>query len=124
MFEHIHSKRRNRLSVEKMNRLVFVHYNLCIRTIEILDSDTSPITLEKVDPESKWITEGTNPVFDDEDLEWVDEADREAEVVAMAEEDQRAPFVSSGTSQADAMATQPFRTYFRCLTKRHFIDYT
>ncbi|XP_059078230.1 uncharacterized protein LOC131876770 [Cryptomeria japonica] len=31
MFEHIHSKRRNRLSVEKMNDLIFVHYNLHLR---------------------------------------------------------------------------------------------
>ena len=140
MFKHIHSMRCNRSSVEKMNRLVFVHYNLCIRTIEILDSDTSPITLEKVDPESKWITEGTNPVFHDDDLEWVDEANKEGEAMAMEKEDQRAPVVprgtsqtlaepktivdTGGTSQADAMDTQPFRTYFRCLTKRHFIDYT
>ena len=72
MFEHIHSKRRNRLSVQKMNRLVFVHYNLRIRIREILDSDTSLITLEEVDPESEWITEATDPVFDDEDLQWLD----------------------------------------------------
>ena len=84
----------------KINKLVFVHYNLHIRTKEILDSDTSPITLEEVDPESEWITEATDPVFDDKDLEWVNEADREAEVVPMAAEDQRAPDVLSGISQA------------------------
>ena len=102
MFKHIHSKRRNEFSVEKINRLVFVHYNLRIRTREILDSDISPITLEEVDPEFEWITEVTDPVFDDEDLQWVDQADREgqAEAVAMAVEDQRAPVVPSGTSQA------------------------
>ncbi len=53
MFEDIQSKRHNKLSMEKMNRLVFVHYNLHIRIREILDSDTSPITLEEVDPESE-----------------------------------------------------------------------
>ena len=144
MFEHIHSKRRNRLSVQKMNRLVFVHYNLRIRIREILDSDASSITLEEVDPESEWITEATDPIFDDEDLQWLDQADREgqAEAVAMAAEDQRAPVVPSGTSQtlaepeaestvdprgtsqADAMATETSRTYIRRLTKRHFVDYT
>ena len=100
MFEHIHSKRRNRLSVQKMNKLVFVHYNLRIRIREILDSDAAPITLEEVDPESEWITEATDPVFDDEDLQWLDQADREgqAEAVAMAVEDQRAPFFPSSTS--------------------------
>ena len=78
MFEHIHSKRRNRLSVQKMNKLVFVHYNLRIRIKEILDSDTSLTTLEEFDLESEWIIEATDPVFDDEDLEWVDEAYRKA----------------------------------------------
>ena len=60
-----------------MNRLVFVHYNLRIRIREILDSDTSPITLEEVDLEFEWITETTDPIFDDEDLQWLDQADRE-----------------------------------------------
>ena len=98
MFEHIHLKRHNRLSMEKMNKLVFVHYNLRIKNREILDSDTSPITLEEVAPESEWIIKATDHVFDDEDLEWVDEADREAKVVAMAAEEQKATVVPSGTS--------------------------
>ena len=75
-----------------------MHYNLCIRIREILDSDTSPITLEEVDPESEWITKATDPVFDDKDLQWVDEEDREVEAMAMAKEDQRAPIIPSGTS--------------------------
>lgn len=105
MFEHIHLKRCNRLSVQKMNRLIFVQYNLRIRIKEILYSDTSSITLEEVDPKSEWITEATDPVFDDEDLQWLDQADREGQAeaeavaVAMAIEDQKAPVVPSGTSQ-------------------------
>ncbi|XP_059075804.1 uncharacterized protein LOC131043866 [Cryptomeria japonica] len=124
MFEHIHSKRRNRLSVERLNDLVFVHYNLRLRTRQILDDDSSPITLEEVNPESDWLTESTDPVFTDEDLEWVDQADREAEAAAMAEEEDRArsgtaPMATqTSTSQAETMATQSSRTYLRRLCRR------
>ena len=52
-----------------------------------MDSGTSLITLEEVDLESEWITEVTALVFDDENVEWVDEADREAEVMAMEAEE-------------------------------------
>ncbi|XP_059076669.1 uncharacterized protein LOC131875947 [Cryptomeria japonica] len=90
MFEHIHSKRRNRLSVERLNDLVFVHYNLHLRHKQVMDHDSTPITLEEVDPESEWISEATDPMFGDEDLDWIDEVDREDEVVAMAEEEVRA----------------------------------
>ncbi|XP_059065375.1 uncharacterized protein LOC131857186 [Cryptomeria japonica] len=123
MFEHIHSKRRNGLFVERLNYLVFVHYNLCLRTRQILDADSSPITLDEVDPEFDWLTEATDLVFTDEDLEWIDQADREAEAVAMAEEDRAqsgtTPMATqTGTSQAETMATQSSRTYLRCLSRR------
>ena len=99
---------------------------------------TSPITLEEVDPESEWITEATDPIFDDEDLEWADEAEREAETVAMAAKEHRALVVPSGTSQAlaettidprgtsqaETMANHSSKTYLRCLTRRHIIDYS
>ena len=121
-----------------MNKLVFGHYDLCIRNREIFNSETSLITLEEVDPKSEWITEAISLVFDDEDLEWVDEADREATAVAVTIEDQRATVVPSGTSQAltentvdprgtsqaEAMANQSSGTYLRHLTKGHIKDYT
>ena len=90
MFEHIHSKKRNRLTVERMNDLVYVHYNLRLRYRKAFDHDNTPICLEEVDPQSEWISETTDAVFSDEDLDWVDQAEREAEVVAMAEEEARA----------------------------------
>ncbi|XP_057826381.2 uncharacterized protein LOC131038091 [Cryptomeria japonica] len=135
MFEHIHSKRRNRLSVERLNDLVFVHYNLCLRHKQVMDHDSTPITLEEVDPESEWISEATDPMFGDEDLDWIDEVDREAEVVAMAEEEVRArgepepepepelePELEPDTadvcegrmeSRAESMAVDASRTYLR-----------
>ena len=92
MFEHIHSKRRNRLTVQRLNDLVFVHYNLRLRIRQILGADSSPIILEEIDPESKWLTEAVDPVFTEEDRAWVDQVDieAEAEAVAMAEEAARA----------------------------------
>ena len=59
MFEHIHSKRRNKLSMQRLNDLVFVHCNLYLRTRHILAIDSSPIILEEIDPESKWLTKAT-----------------------------------------------------------------
>lgn len=53
MFEHIHSKRRNRLSVEKMNDPVFVHYNLRLRMRKNALVDISPIILDEVDLEAE-----------------------------------------------------------------------
>ncbi|XP_059074400.1 uncharacterized protein LOC131045107 [Cryptomeria japonica] len=88
IFEHIHSKRRNRLSVERMNDLVFAHYNLCLIMKRNASADNSPIILAEVDPKAEWATE-TEPVFSDDDIDWVDQADAEAEVVAMGEEEQR-----------------------------------
>ncbi|XP_057814831.2 uncharacterized protein LOC131028553 [Cryptomeria japonica] len=78
MFEHIHSKRRNRLSVEKMNDLVFVHYNLRLRMRKNATVDMSPIVLDEVDLEAEWANESqTTPgipttVFSDDDIDWID----------------------------------------------------
>ena len=89
LFEHIHSKNSNRLAVQKLNDLVFVHYNLRLRHRQILGTDTTPIVLENVDPHVEWNTEVDDLVFSDEDVEWVDQVDREAEAVAMAVEEAR-----------------------------------
>ena len=50
--------------------------------------------------------------------------DREVEVMAMVEEEQRATVDSSGASQEKNMANQSSRTYLRSLTRRHIIDYS
>ena len=69
MFEHIHLKRRNRLTVQRLNDLVFVHYNLRLRIRQILGADSSLIILEEIDPKSEWLTEVVDPVFTKEDRE-------------------------------------------------------
>ncbi|XP_057870338.2 uncharacterized protein LOC131076993 [Cryptomeria japonica] len=134
MFEHIHSKRHNRLSVERLNDLVFVHYNLRLRHKQVMDHDSTLITLKEVDLESEWISEATDPIFGDEDLDWIDQVDREVEVVAMAEEEVRArgepePELEPDTadvcegrveSRAESMAADASRTYLRvrCLRRK------
>ena len=78
------------MSPKKLNALVFVHYNLRFHHRQILDTNTSPIVLEKVDIQARWSTEVDDPAFSDEDLQWVDQVDREAEPVAMAMEEAKA----------------------------------
>ena len=55
-----------------------------------MGTDTSPIVLEKVDIQTEWSPKIDDHVFSDEDLQWVDQVDREAEVVVMAVEEARA----------------------------------
>ena len=54
-----------------------------------MNNDSSSITLEEVDPQSEWITKATDPIFNDGDIDWIDQVDREAEAVAIAKEEQR-----------------------------------
>ncbi|XP_059070562.1 uncharacterized protein LOC131860201 [Cryptomeria japonica] len=98
MFEHIHSKRRNRLSVEKMNDLIFVHYNLRLRMRKNALADISPIILDEVDPEAEWAIE-TDPVavFSDDDVPDVGE--------------------HGVVSRGAAMAAQSSMTYLRRLRR-------
>ncbi|XP_057837206.1 uncharacterized protein LOC131047347 isoform X2 [Cryptomeria japonica] len=139
MFEHIHSKRCDRLSVEKMNDLVFVHYNLRLRMRKNALVDIfSPIILDEVDLEAEWANESqTDPeiplaVFSDDDIDWIDQVDIEAEAIAMAEEEQRAR-VETGNTESDTtvpdvgehgmvsrgatMAAKSSRTYLKRLRR-------
>ena len=95
MFEHIHSKRRNRFFMQSLNDLVFVHYNLHLRTRQILVANSSLIILQEIDPESEWLIEAMNPVFVEVDHVWVDQVDREVEAVAMQEERRRLEHVQA-----------------------------
>ena len=72
--------------MERLNDLVFVH-NHQLRTRQIMDRDTNPIMLEKVNPKPKRVTEPTNHVFADKDLKWSNQENREAKILAMAEKD-------------------------------------
>lgn len=65
------------------------NYNLHLRHSQIVGTETSLIVLENVDPHAEWNKEIFDPVFGDEDVEWVDQVNREAEAVAMAVEKAR-----------------------------------
>lgn len=55
VFEQIHSKRCNRLAQERLNKLVYVHYNLSFRIKKIEGSDGEPINLDDIDPSNEWV---------------------------------------------------------------------
>ena len=123
------------MTTQRLNDLVFVHYNLRLRIRQILGTDSSLIILEEIDPESKWLTQAMDPVFTEKDHEWVDQVDIEAEVVAMAEEAARAhlgigrrtrartnvspsDIVREPIAHAGDMARWSSRTYLRRLSSR------
>ncbi|XP_028785362.1 uncharacterized protein LOC114741275 [Neltuma alba] len=58
VFERIHSKKRNRLEHKRLNDLVFVHYNFCLRNRVVNKNKTfDPIDYESIDKIEYWITE-------------------------------------------------------------------
>ncbi|KAL6543898.1 hypothetical protein OROGR_010395 [Orobanche gracilis] len=69
VFEHLHSKKRNRLAQQKLNDLVFVKYNRALkRRYEIRDI-INPILLIEIDDSNEWLIgkmDGDNEEEDDE----------------------------------------------------------
>ncbi|XP_057828565.2 uncharacterized protein LOC131039743 [Cryptomeria japonica] len=67
VFEHIHSKKRNRLSQQRLNDLVFVHHNLRlkIRKAQGTIEECLPIDLDEIYPECELIA--ADDADDDDD---------------------------------------------------------
>ncbi|KAL6545254.1 hypothetical protein OROGR_009128 [Orobanche gracilis] len=69
VFEHLHSKKRNRLAQQKLNDLVFVKYNRALkRRYEIRDT-INPILLNEIVDSNEWLIgkmDGDNEEEDDE----------------------------------------------------------
>eukprot|EP00253_Pinus_taeda_P028530 PITA_28530 len=61
MFEHIHSKKRNKLKHERLEKLVFIYYNLRMFTKQVQPKDTNPIVLDTIDLEFDSIVEEKSP---------------------------------------------------------------
>lgn len=61
IFEHIHSPKRNILEFQRLNDLVFVHYNLKLRKRDMMKRTspnvTDPISLENIDILDEWVCE-------------------------------------------------------------------
>ncbi|XP_059069017.1 uncharacterized protein LOC131859378 [Cryptomeria japonica] len=74
VFEHIHSKKRNRLSQQRLNDLVFVHHNLRlkIRKAQGTIEECLPIDLDEIYPECELIAADDDDDDVDDDYVIVD----------------------------------------------------
>jgi len=74
----LHSKKRNRLSQQRLNDLVFVKYNRALKRRYKLRDTIDPIALDDIDDSNEWLIGKTNEendeeneyVFSDDDLTW------------------------------------------------------
>ncbi|XP_030955048.1 uncharacterized protein LOC115977364 [Quercus lobata] len=55
MFEHVHSKKRNRLAQSRMNDLVYIKYNRALKRRYNLRDTIDPISLKDVDDSNEWL---------------------------------------------------------------------
>ncbi|XP_021746442.1 uncharacterized protein LOC110712290 [Chenopodium quinoa] len=76
-FEHIHSKKRNRLRQSRLNDLVYVKYNWALVQNYKLRDKIDPIALKDIDDSNEWLTgrieedaENDHVFDDDDDLTW------------------------------------------------------
>ncbi|KAK6142016.1 hypothetical protein DH2020_016197 [Rehmannia glutinosa] len=78
IFEHIHSKKRNRLAQKRLNDLVFVKYNRTLKRRYDARDRIDPIFLGDIDDSNEWLMGKMDEefdncddlVFDDDDLTW------------------------------------------------------
>ncbi|XP_026392735.1 uncharacterized protein LOC113288024 [Papaver somniferum] len=74
-FEQVHTKRRNRLSQQRLNALVYVKYNLRLNerfTKRQEEGDSyDPICLSDMESDDEWITEKEDPTLE-RDPTWMD----------------------------------------------------
>ncbi|KAK9698038.1 hypothetical protein RND81_08G078200 [Saponaria officinalis] len=76
IFQHLHTKKRNRLCQDRLNKMVYVKCNRSLAR-RCKRSDTSdPILLDEIDESNEWLIgkmqedDGDEVVFEDEDLTW------------------------------------------------------
>ncbi|XP_077252508.1 uncharacterized protein LOC143891894 [Tasmannia lanceolata] len=72
-FEHIHSAKRNRLEHQRLNDLVFVHYNLKFRERDLnrRSSTTSdPLSIDHLDVMMDWVAEDEDVILTPNDIGW------------------------------------------------------
>ncbi|CAL9764066.1 unnamed protein product [Musa acuminata subsp. burmannicoides] len=83
VFEHIHSKRRNRLEHQRLHDLVYIKYNQALKTRHDLKNRFDSISLQDIDDSNEWLVGemGANLqdaedelVFEDDRLTWGDVA--------------------------------------------------
>ncbi|KAL4373531.1 hypothetical protein AHAS_Ahas05G0091100 [Arachis hypogaea] len=70
IFEHIHSKKRNRSEHQKLNDLVYVHYNLRLQQRNRMRKQSyDPICLDAFEDHSEWIMEDSSPFLTLEEVD-------------------------------------------------------
>ncbi|GMQ01633.1 hypothetical protein CsSME_00048203 [Camellia sinensis var. sinensis] len=76
VFEHLHSKKRNRLAQKRLNDLVFVKYNKALKRRYMKRANIDPISLKDIDESNEWLIGRMENglVFDDDSLGWDDVA--------------------------------------------------
>ncbi|XP_058746999.1 uncharacterized protein LOC131619985 [Vicia villosa] len=68
VFEHIHSKKRNRLEHQKLNDLVCVRYNLRLQNRTKKKQNYDPINFETLGDHSNWVLEDSPPFLTIEEV--------------------------------------------------------
>ncbi|KAH9321667.1 hypothetical protein KI387_016306, partial [Taxus chinensis] len=69
LFEAIHTKKRNKFTQKRLNDLVFVQYNLRLRTKKVEATSEELIDLDEIDPYSEWTgQEEENPAFTTDEI--------------------------------------------------------
>ncbi|KAH0720241.1 hypothetical protein KY284_005271 [Solanum tuberosum] len=56
VFEHLHTKKRNRLTLKRLNGLVFIKYNRTLRHRYNARNVIDPIRLDNIDDANEWLT--------------------------------------------------------------------
>ncbi|XP_021991053.1 uncharacterized protein LOC110887792 [Helianthus annuus] len=77
VFQHLHTKKRNRLTQERLNDMVYVKFNRAMERRHKKEGTADPILLEDIDGSNEWLM-GTmedeehddDLVFEGEDLTW------------------------------------------------------
>ncbi|KAI3690942.1 hypothetical protein L2E82_49155 [Cichorium intybus] len=81
VFQHLHTKKRNRLAQERLNDMVYVKFNRALRRRYRSEGSGDPIMLEEIDECNEWLMgrmeneeENDDLVFLDDDLTYEDVA--------------------------------------------------
>ncbi|XP_060196903.1 uncharacterized protein LOC132626153 isoform X2 [Lycium barbarum] len=75
VFEHIHTKKRNRLELSRLNNLVYIKYNRTLRRHYDVGDTVDPILLDNIDEANEWLigcpqNEEEELVYEGCDLDW------------------------------------------------------
>ncbi|XP_057787070.1 uncharacterized protein LOC131004405 [Salvia miltiorrhiza] len=79
VFQHLHTKKRNRLAQDRLNHLVYVKYNRTLERRYKRKDTIDPILLEEIDDSNEWLlghmdedssNEDNDLVFGDDNLIW------------------------------------------------------